>query len=210
MSSLVYPTLPGLAFEVIRTPRWNNIIQEAVNGVATTIGRQLYPLLHFELVYSVLRDSVSFPEVKALVGLFNALQGGYDTFLFTDPDFNTITVANPSQFGIGDGSTTGFQLLAYYGNTSGIQGYQEMVQALNGSPVIYDNGSTVNPVNYSITNGFVTFTSAPLNTHVLSWSGQFYYRCAFDEDSLDVLKFMSQAGAGLWEAKKVQFTQVHV
>jgi uncharacterized protein (TIGR02217 family) len=207
MSSYLYPNnITGLSFGVVRSPEWNTGFQRALSGKQSTIAYQLYPFIHFELAYELLRDDVSTSDLKALVGLLNALQGRYDTFLFTDPDFNTITYGTgEGEFGVGDGSTLIFQLVAAFTNLGG-PGYSEIIQNLNGIPVLYDNGTVISAANYSIgSTGIVTFGSghAPVAGHTLAWSGSFYYRCRFDEDSFEWTKFMSQ-----WWQSKVKFTSV--
>ena len=125
------------------------------------------------------------------------MRGQYDTFLFTDPDFNTITAGNAAQYGVfgtGDGSTLTFQLVATLQNSGG-PGGPELIQNLNGTPVLYDNGSTISAANYTIgATGIVTFGAghAPASGHTLTWSGSWYYRCRFMDDAIVWKKFMSQ------------------
>lgn len=123
MSSLLFPTLPGLTFDVVRTPVWHTERQQALSGKRSTLAYMQYPLIHFELTFSVLRDDVAVSEIKQVVGLFNALQAGYDNFLFTDPDFNTVSIM---QYGTTDGTTLVFPLTAQYG--AGGYGYSELIQ----------------------------------------------------------------------------------
>lgn len=202
MSSLIYPVLIGATFDVVRSPKWNTNVQKAMSGKRSTIARQFYPRMHFELNYDILRDNVTPSDLKALVGLFNQLSGAYDTFLFTDPDFNTVTSA---PFGVGDGTTTVFQLTAFYTNSGG-EGWYELTQALNGTPSVYING-VLQVSGYSIgSTGVVTFTTAPGAGTVLTWTGSFYYRCSFADDELDLNKFTNQ----WWDAKKVTFAQSFV
>ncbi len=211
MSGLLYPVLPGLTYEVLRTYPWNTGLQEAQSGVQSAIAFRAYGKAHFELVYSALREPgapgyvLTTSEIKALVGLHNAMRGRADTFLFTDPEFNTIASSSPQAFGISDGTTsTRYQLVAFYQNPGG-PGSAELVQNLNGTAVIYDNGSAISATHYSLDAlGGITFSISPTTGHTLSWSGSFYYRCRFDEDEIDWTKFMN----ALWKAKKVAFTAV--
>jgi len=206
MSALLYPGLPGLTFDSIRSYKWSTGIQTAVSGKASTIAYMAYPLVHYELTYEFLRDSLNPSELKALVGLHTQLQVRFDTFLYSDPDFNTIPVSAPQFFGTGNGTAGPFQLVAAYQNTGG-PGIAEIVQNLNGTPVLYDNGSTITATNYSIgATGLVTFNAGhfPVTGHTLTWSGSFYYRCRFDDDALPWKKFMNQT----WSAPKVGFTSV--
>lgn len=203
MSSLFFPTLRGQTLDVVRSPKWNTTVQKALTGKRTTISYQFYPRIHFELSFDILRDDLATSDLKALIGLYNQLSGAYDTFLFVDPDFNTISSGNQSPFGVGDGSTTVFQLTALYANAGGT-GWYEMTQSLNGAPSIYINGG-LQSSGYTVgSTGVVTFTTAPAANANLTWAGGFYYRCSFDEDDLDLNKFMNQ----WWEAKKIAFTQV--
>lgn len=215
MSSQVYPVLPGLTFDVVRSYEWNTGKQKALSGKMSAIAFRQYPLVHFELTYSVLREpgaaaygTITSSELKAIAGLHNDMQGGWDTFLFTDPDFNTITPANAGQygnFGTGDGATLIFPLTATWQNSGG-PGQAELIQNLNGTPILYDNGTSISAANYTIgATGIVTFGAghAPASSHALTWSGSFYYRCRFDDDAISWKKFMSF----LWSGD-VKFTSV--
>jgi uncharacterized protein (TIGR02217 family) len=199
----LYPNnILGLTFNVTRTPRYNTARHPSPGGKETRVSLQQYPLIHFELDYELLRDDLAVSDLKALVGLFNSTQGRLGSFLFQDPDFNTVS-AQP--FGTGTGSTaTLFQLVATYKNSSG-PGANEIIQNLNGTPQLFDNGTLINPATYTIgPTGIVQFTSSPpIAGHALTWSGGFYYRCAFDDDEIDWTKFMSK-----WWQAKISFTSV--
>jgi uncharacterized protein (TIGR02217 family) len=152
----------------------------------------LYPRYQYTLAYDVLRDSATHQEYRTLLGFFNLMKGGFDTFLFTDPDDYTVT---DMQFGTGNGSTTAFQLFRTFG------GFADPVFDLNGAPAIKVNGVTKSAgSDYNIgSTGVVTFAAAPANGANLAWTGSFYWRCSFADDSMDIDKFMYQ----LWQAKKV-------
>lgn len=207
MTSFVYPNnILGLSFNCVRTPDWNTDVQKAQSGKRSTVGLMFYPLIHFELDYELLRDDLTTSDLKALVGLFNACKGQFDTFLFQDPDFNFFSPSNQQLFATADGTVGPFQLTATYQNPSG-PGYPEMIQNLNGTPVVYGNGVALSNSRYGIgPTGIITFVGGqqPANGVALTWSGSFYYRCAFDEDKLDLSKFMNQ----WWAAKKVAFTSI--
>lgn len=208
MSSQVYPVLPGLQFNSRRSYVWKTGNQEALSGKESAIAFRQYPRVHYELSYDILRDGTTPSELKSIVGLHNDMQGRFDTFLFSDPDFNIITSATAAQygsFGTGDGATLIFQLTATYQNSGGA-GQAELIQNLNGTPVLYDNGSVISAANYAIgATGIVTFGAghAPVSTHALTWSGSFYYRCRFDDDSISWKK-----EARNWWTADVAFTSV--
>ena len=204
MSAYLFPySLPGIRFEYTRQYEWNTEVQRAISWKTSALSLAQYPVVHYEYEFEFMRDYNSTPDISQLVGLINAVRGRYDTFLHTDPDFNTVTA---QAFGTGDGSTLVFQLVATYQNTGG-PGQAEIIQNLNGTPNLYDNGTLISSANYSIgTTGIVTFGAghAPASGHALTWTGSFYYRCRFDEDMYDFKKFMK----GLWSVDKITFTSV--
>jgi hypothetical protein len=73
-----------------------------------------------------------------------------------------------------------------------------------GGPSISVAGAYVDPTTYSITNGLVTFTSAPAPGAALQWSGYFGFLCRFDADALDFDQFMSN----LWQVESLKFCSV--
>lgn len=206
MSGQLYPNLIGLTPDAVRSYMWKTLVQEATSGKQSTIQLAAYPRVHFTLTYELLRDNVTPSDLKSLAGLHNVLGGRFDTFLYTDPDFNTVASASPQAFFTGTGSALGpFQLVAPFQNSGG-PGAMELVQNLNGTPVLYDNGSPISAANYTIgPTGLVTFGAghALANTHIGSWSGSFYYRCRFNEDTIEWTKFMNK-----WWQAKVVFTSV--
>ena len=72
------------------------------------------------------------------------------------------------------------------------------------APVIKDNGSVVSSANYSISNGLVTFATAPTSGAALTWTGMFGFLCRFEDDSVDFDQFMSN----LWQVESLKFRSV--
>lgn len=192
MGNLVYPSLPGLTFGHSKTPEWKTNIHKAVSGKEFRTAWMSAPLYTFRLQYEFLRDATSYAELQSLIAFFNNCQGSFDSFLFTDPSDKSVTAQS---FGAGNGVQTAFQLFRSFG------GNLEAVGNLNGAPSIYING-VLQATGYTISaTGVVTFTVAPANAAALTWSGNYFYRCRFLQDSMDFSKFMN----ALWEAKKVEF-----
>lgn len=107
MSNALFPTLPGLTWDVVKSPRWNTRVQQSVGG--KEIRAQFYarPLWQWQLKYERLLGGAAGTELQTLVGFFHARQGKFDSFLFSDPADNAVTAHG---FGVGDGTTTQFQL----------------------------------------------------------------------------------------------------
>lgn len=197
MSNSVFPSFPGLTWNVVRRPKWSTVTKKSVSGREFRAAQYSYPIWEYKLSFEVLRARSALPEMQQLAAFFNARQGSYDTWLYTDPDDNTVTT---QLFGTGDGVTTQFQLVRAFG------GYTEPVFDVNGSPSIYKAGTlqTIS-THYTISSsGLVTFVTAPTVGQALTWTGSFYWRCRFMQDQLEFNQFMRQ----LWELKTLEFTTV--
>jgi uncharacterized protein (TIGR02217 family) len=194
--------LPGLMFSSSRMPCWKTGYQEALSGKASAISYQQYPVYEWAFSYELLRHDLTLSELKTLMGFFNSMRGRFGSFLFLDKLFNSVT---EEPFGTGDGSKTGFQLTAAFQNAGGV-GIAEIIQNLNGAPVIKDNGVVKTlTTHYTIgPTGIITFLSAPAAGHALTWSGSFYYRCRFKNDEQDFSEFLSR----FWETKTLKFRSV--
>lgn len=194
MSNAVFPVLAGLDWNVVKTPVWKTKIQEAISGKELRAAFMSYPLWKFSLSYTVLRaDSVN-AELQSLMGFFLARQGMFDSFLYTDPTDKSVIGQN---FGTGDGTTTAFQLVRSLG------AFSEPIQNVNGAPTIYVNGTATTAFTLGST-GIVTFTTAPAAATALTWTGNFYFRCRFLQDSSDFDNFMNN----LWALKKLEFQSI--
>lgn len=189
---IVFPALAGLKYGSKKTPAFKTQIKQSVNGYENRAALMAYPLWHFSLAFEFLRDDSTFNELKTLAGFYLQNKGAYDTWLFTDPTDNTVA---DQAFGVGDGSSTAYQLVRDIG------GFTDIVQAPNSITVYIDGVSTT---AYTQSNGLITFNSAPANGAILRWSGTFYFPCRFKDDQMDFENFMYQ----LWEAKKVEFQSV--
>jgi uncharacterized protein (TIGR02217 family) len=198
MTSSIYPSLPGLDFGSVRTPRFNTSTQASISGYESRIARMAYPIYTFKLKYEFLRSGAATLEMQTLAGFFLSMQGSFNSFLYTDPDDYSVT--NQS-IGTGDGATTTFQLVRSYG--AGGFTLTEPVHNTNSTPVIKVDGVTKTvTTDYTISaTGLVTFVTAPASTKSITWSGTFYYKCRFKDDSSDFDKFMQD----LWSNSSVTF-----
>jgi len=193
MSNQVFPTLPGLTWNVVRALEFHTRVQKAVSGREVRLAFMSSPMYTFKLSYSVLRQDTAYNEMKTLAGFFLARLGSFDSFLYLDPTDNTATNA---AFGVGDGSTTQFQLIRPYGAPGNV--LNEQVQNPLPPLTIKVGGSTV--TGWTQSNGLVTFNTAPANGAALTWSGQFYYRVRFKEDVSEFNQFL----ANMFELKKLE------
>ena len=191
----LFPLLPGQGFFVSKGPKWSTGVQTAVSGKERTLAYWTYPRWAFKVAYEVIRNKPSLQELQPLWAFFNLHQGRYAVWQFFDPTDNAVT---GQPFGTGDGVTTEFQLVRamYYEG----RGWQEPVRSTVGTPVISVNGTPTTAFTLG-DDGLITMNSAPANDAVLTWSGQFYFVCRFDQDDLTP----AQAFNSLWSLDGLEF-----
>ena len=182
MSNLVFPLGTATGRVVSREVYTSSRINESASGKEYRSTWWSTPRYRYKVAFdSLLGASGSRQDFQALAGFLVRHFGMLDSFLFTDPEDNTVT-AHP--FGTGDASTTKFQLQrslvagAAIFWPSFVDGYEPCTD-LNGAPQIYVNGvlKTVT-TDYTISStGLVTFVAAPAAAAALTWTGSYYRRC---------------------------------
>lgn len=205
MSNSVFPALTGIGWPVIKRPAWNSRIQRAVGGRETRISLMSLPIWRWTVLHNYLGQDADNSDYATLADFFNARQGQYDSFLYSDPTDSTIADTSPATrqvFGTGNGATVAFQLVRSL--TSG--GLREPIYNVHAAPKIYvANVLKTVGTDYTLSGtGLVTFTSAPAGAVALTWSGSYYWRCRFDQDSADFSNFAS----GFWEQTGLSFVSV--
>jgi len=128
MSNQVLPSLPGLSWNTKKKPIFKTTIREASSGREYRGTSWSTPRWEYTLSYEFLRQGMGRTELTQVVGFFNKHRGSWDSWLYQDPDDNTVT---SQQFATGDGTTTSFQLVRDLG------GFLEPVYELNGAPLVY-------------------------------------------------------------------------
>lgn len=179
MSNAVFPSdLIGQSWGSTKTPSFKTRIQESVSGRESRAALMAYPLWSFKVSYEYLSPV----DLTALGGFFLARKGQADSFLFDDINDNFV-IDQP--IGTGDGSNKYFQLVRSFG------GFIEPCENLNGSPILIADGEFAPPYSVSST-GLVTFVTAPAVGVQLSWTGGYYFRCRFLQDSSEFAEFLKQ------------------
>lgn len=195
MSNTVFPVFPGVKKgSRTRMPLFETGIQTSVSGRELRTSYSAYPRWQYALEYEYLRAGQQHQHWQELVGFFLARGGDFDTWLYEDPDDH---VAVDQQFGTGDGVTNQFRLLRAMG------GFVEPVAALKGPATIKAGGVIVEPeINASTAS--VTFPAPPGMGAVLTWSGEFYFRCRFLQSKMEFKRFVSN----LWSSGRIEFITV--
>ena len=215
---LVYPELPGFAYNLLKRPIMLTLGPEdsSPSGDEVLVQQYQNPLWEFELIYEWLYDDdtgtwgtlteLPYPQQQSLLGFFLQNAGAGKRFLFQDPTDNQVELGALSVTVVG--GTKYSQIVRNLG------GFNESILAVNGAPQIYVGGVLkVAGTDYTWDPTLVGFTAPGV-----SWDGQyitwitdpgsgpvtatfgFYFVCRFKNDSSDFEKFAQS----LWLNQKVE------
>jgi hypothetical protein len=130
------------------------------------------------------------------MGFFLQIQGQFGTFLYVDPDDNTVT---GQSFASGDGATRSFTMMRALG------GFLEPVGWVTGILNVYVGGVVQSAGSYALgTPGTLTFTAAPANGLTIAADFSYAFNCRFLDDQMDFEEFMSN----LWKLDGMKFRSV--
>ena len=203
----IFPSLPGLGWSVVKSPRFATRIQRAVNGRELRALDQPNPIWSWTLTYPLLRDrsdaralsgaGIGYDELRTLAGFFLQQRGALQPFLFDDPTDNAV-MGQP--LGVGDSSRTDFQLLRTMG------GFAEPVTAPNTVSAIYFDGILQPAADYIVdaATGLVTFAAPPPAGQIVTADFTYYFRVRFSDDTAEFENFMIQ----LWQARQIKVQSV--
>lgn len=208
MSDAIFPSnLPGLKWGSPRAVSFKTSIYEALSGAERRIRHRPAPKHQIELSYEVLREQGGMTDLQTLRGFFMSREGSFDSFLFHDPYDGQVTNL---QFGTGDGVTTQFQLVRKVGTRLEVVHNPEATLAVGREwfPSIGDDAlfwpqlSDLWPSDDEYTspdggwsllpNGLIQFATAPPVGKRLLWTGRYYYRARFADDTFTATEFMQR------------------
>jgi uncharacterized protein (TIGR02217 family) len=172
-------------------PSFRNVIQEAISGNEQRFAQWTKCRGVGDLSYAILESNDPIGDYRAVLSLFKAHFGSLIPFRFRDwSDY----IASNELFGTGNGVTTSFPLTMTYDPSQillGVPGSLFYVRDIT-LPVVSTVAIEVDgvplagsPAPFTISNGVVTFTSAP--TGELTWSGEFDVPVRFDTEQLPVV-----------------------
>lgn len=207
MSDVLFPELPGLEWELTKTPIFNTKIMTSVNGRELRASYQAVPKYAFTMSFAFLRENKGRNELQQLQSFFEDRRGAFDSFLFKAPEDHIFDCIY-----MGDGVTTAYPIYKTMGkNQVQVGNTQESIQATDPNmwnemnlKKIWDSNIEKPMWNQStttITKDGHVFLSQPLEAGVgIKFSGTYYYRCRFKDDEQQYTHFMSK----LWKASKVE------
>ncbi len=206
MSDELFPELPGLEWELTKTPIFNTKIMTSVNGRELRASYQAVPKYAFTMSFAFLRENKGRKELQILQSFFEARRGAFDSFLYKAPEDNKFNCSF-----IGDGVTTTYQLYKSQG----------IAQVAIGNTLEYTQQSNPDMWNQiesksmwvaeeklmwsadtvGVTKDGMFVLSEPLDEgQKIHITGTYFYRCRFKDDEQQYTHFMTQ----LWKASKVE------
>jgi hypothetical protein len=129
------------------------------------------------------------------MGFFLQLQGQLGTFLYTDPDDNSVA---GQAIGTGDGSTTAFAFARTLG------GFFEPVSWVMNVSNVYLNGAAQASGWSLATPNTLNFAGAPASGVLITADFSYAFECRFLDDQIDFEEFMSN----LWKLDSMKFRSV--
>ena len=195
------PFLPGLGWSVHRRPTFDTIVAPHPSGAEVRLALWQNALWEFELSYDALASNAAYPGVwtdtlQTLMGFYLARGGARGSFLFIDPDFNSMTGQG---IGAGDGTTVAFSFVRTFG------GQIEPIGWVTAVAAVYLNG-VATASGWTVSGNTITFASPPASGVVISADFSYGFVCRFLEDTLDFEEFMDN----LWQLKSLKFRQVRL
>jgi len=222
MADLIFPELPGLAYNLIKRPIMSTLGGDdpSPSGDEVRLRQYQNPLWEFDLIYEWLFDDATeewgtltalpFHQYQALVGFFLQNAGGWQPFLLKDPDDNQVTDGALSVTTIG--GTKYSQLVRNLG------GFDESILAIEDIPAIKVDGVTkalgvdfsfdpdlvgLTGPGVSFDGQYITWITDP-GAGVITATFNFYFLAKFKKDDTDFEIF----ARALWLNQKVELRSV--
>ncbi|MEC5496664.1 DUF2460 domain-containing protein [Acinetobacter baumannii] len=204
MSDVLFPELPGLDWDLTKTPMFNTKIMQSVNGRELRASYQAVPKYQISMSFAFLRESKGRKELQQLEGFFLERRGSFDSFLFKMPEDHEFQCTF-----IGDGVQTSFQLYKQINTTQIPLQHTQVEQSedplmwdeVASKPMWSDPDDQMWLLQFGITTNGLLQMPIPLAAgESITISGTYYYRCRFADDEQQYTNFMSK----LWKAGKVE------
>jgi hypothetical protein len=205
----VFPILKGQGINVTKAPMLSTRVAKHSSGRQVRASLYAQTLFQFEVTFNVLASDASFAYTavgantqQILMDFFNAAQGRFAPFLYTDPTDNYATGVPLTPVGNASNLTFNFQRALY--NWFEPVGYVSAIDAVywNGVAQV-GNWALANPTA-AVPYPNLTFTSAPGAGVVVSADFNWQFVCCFSQDSLEFEQFMGK----LWMLKSMKFESV--
>lgn len=176
MSLPIFPQFPSMAWNSEKTQSWEVTVKKSGSGKRKTMTSQAYPNWNIKCSYTALGQQ----EVEQAAGFFARVKGELLPFLWKDPeDYRE----NNVRIGTGNGENREFQLLRNYAD----EYVEPIYDVVPGTLAVFVDGVAV---GFSLdADGLVIITAPPAIGAVITATFEYYWRVAFDTDSITWVNF---------------------
>lgn len=159
-----------VAYNSSKQQSWDTEVYESASGRYRSLSNQLYPKWKISVIIQPLTDA----DARTLMGFVAARKGGYEPFLWKDAeDYHEQGIA------LAKVDSTKYQAVARFGN------YVEPVEYIENVEV-FVNGTKRAASTYTVSNGYVTFNSAPASGATVTANYDYYWKVRFDDDGMGI------------------------
>lgn len=204
MTLSIFPSnLPGLAWDVLKTPISSTRVLLARSGLEYRAANWSYGKYKWQLTYTCLRSNRNgLTELQELMGFCLGMQGMFQSFLYRDPSDNSVT--NQS-LGTGNATQTVFPLVRTLGGWTDPNLVANVVSAvyLNGVLKTLTSDYTVVQVGqYGLDS--IQFVTPPGSGVAVTATFTYYWPVRFLQDDPEFNNFADR----FWALKKLSFQSV--
>ena len=216
----IFPVLPGLTYTSVKGPSFKTLVAGAANGYESRVAQYQNPVWEWQLIFDFLHDFfwgtfTNVSELRTLMGFFTAQAGQSASFLYTDPDDNSVGPALVSAAPnvplaqlavVNDGAGNYYSPIQR--TLDGV--FYEDITDLNGAIAVYKNGTLATVGSgagqyevmgpglaipgYSFAGLYLKWGSSPATPVTAAFN--FYFRVRFAEDNQSFEKFAGQGASG--------------
>lgn len=159
-----------VAYNSSKQQSWDTEVYESASGRYRSLSNQLYPKWKISVLIQPLTDA----DARTLMGFVAARKGGYEPFLWKDAEDcheQGVTLAKISN--------TKYQAVAKFGS------YVEPVEYIENVEV-FVNGTKKAASTYTVSNGYITFSTAPASGATVTANYDYYWKVRFNDDGMGI------------------------
>ena len=168
MAIKFWPVLTGVAMKSSKSQKWNTTVEQAGSGRMRSNTNQLLPLWTISVKFPRLTDE----EYKKIMGFVALLKGAHEPFYWLDPDDYQETGVT-----LAKASNGTYPCVMKFGD------YVEPVDYVDNLKV-YVAGTPQAASKYTVTDGVITFKSAPGGTVTADY--RYYWKVHLPADGISI------------------------
>lgn len=174
MSLAIFPVLPSMDWDSVKTQSWDTTIQKYGSGRRKAMSKVAWPTWKIECSFKALDPD----DIEKAAGFFGMVRGALTPFLWLDPEDYQET---GTRIGAGTGETAEYQLLRNLG------GYyaEPVLDVVPNTLVVYADGV---PVAFTLGDDGKVSLSATSGAAITA-DFKYYWRVAFSDDDMEMSNF---------------------